>query len=106
LLQQDSALADQLPRVQHRRHPHDTAAWCDERAEADQLAAAAAENDNVRHRFELSAASWSARAEMLERMANNIRARAEAAQAEWNEEDVPLRAALCAGAEEPSDVRL
>ena len=99
-------MADQLPRVQHRRQPHDTAAWCAERAEADQLAAAAAENDNVRHRFELSAASWSARAEMLQRSEQGIRTRTEAARAEWDEEDVPLRAALRAGAEEPSDVRL
>jgi hypothetical protein len=99
-------LADQLPPVQHSRQPHDSAEWCIERAAADRSAAMAAENDNVRQRYELSAASWTARAEMLQRMADNIRARTEAAHAEWNDEDVPLRAALRAGGEEPSDVRL
>ena len=99
-------MADQLPKLQHSRQPHDTADWCAERAAADRAAAVAAENDNVRQRYELSAASWSARAEMLQRIADNIRARTEAAHAEWNEEDVPLRAALRTGGKEPSDVRL
>jgi hypothetical protein len=89
LLQQESAMAGQLPRVQHSRQPHDSADWCAERAAADRAAAAAAENDNVRQRFELSAASWSARAEMLQRIANNIRARAEAAVDEEDEDDLP-----------------
>jgi len=87
-------MADRLPKVQHSRQPQDTADWCVERAEADRIAAAAADNDNVRRRFELSAESWSARADMLRRVESGIRARSAAVRAEWDEEDVPLRAAL------------
>ena len=87
-------MADRLPKVQHSRQPQDSAAWCAESAEADRAAAAATDNDNVRQRFELSAASWSARAEMLGRIEDGIRARTAAVRAEWDEEDVPLPAAL------------
>ena len=99
-------MVDPLPKLQHSRRPHDTVEWCAERAAADRISAAAADNENIRERFEVSAASWSARAAMLKMIANGIAARSEAARAEWNEEDVPLRAALRAGAEEPSNVRL
>jgi hypothetical protein len=99
-------MADRLPKVQHSRQPQDTAAWCAERAAADSAAAAATDIDNVRKRFELSAASWSARAEMLTRIEDGIRARTEANRAEWDEEDVPLRAALRGLNGELSDVRI
>ena len=72
-------MADRLPRVQHSRQPQDTAGWCVERAQADRIAAAATDNDNVRLRHELSAASWLARAEMLQRIDDSIRSRSEAA---------------------------
>jgi hypothetical protein len=87
-------MADRLPKVQHSRQPQDTASWCAERADADRAAAAATDNDNVRRRFELSATSWSARAEMLGWIEGRTQARAAAVRAEWDEEDVPLRAAL------------
>jgi hypothetical protein len=99
-------MADRLPKVQHSRQPQDTAAWCVERAEADLLAAAATDIDNVRKRFELSAASWAARAEMLGRVEDGIRARTAAVRAEWDEEDVPLRAALRGAGGGLRDVRL
>jgi hypothetical protein len=99
-------MADRLPKVQHSRQPQDTALWCDERAAADRAAAAATDNDNVRKRFELSAASWSARAEMLKQIEQGARARTAAVRAEWDEEDVPLRAALRGVGGGLRDVRL
>jgi hypothetical protein len=99
-------MVEPLPKLQHSRRPHDTAEWCAERAAADRISAAAADNENIRERFEVSAASWSARAAMLRMIAKGIAGRGKAARAEWDEEDVPLRAALRAGAKEPTDVRL
>ena len=99
-------MADRLPKVQHNRQPQDTATWCAERAEADRIAAAATDIANVRKRFELSAASWSARAEMLRRIEDGIHARTKADRAEWDEEDAPLRAALRGTDGEVGDVRL
>jgi hypothetical protein len=99
-------MADRLPKVQHTRQPQDTAVWCIERAEADRLAAAATDIDNVRKRFELSAASWSARGEMLRRIEDGIQARSAAVRAEWDEEDVPLRTALRGVGGGQRDVRI
>ena len=84
------AIAVRLPAIQHSRQPQDTASWCVERAEADRAAAAATDNDNVRRRFELSAASWAERAEMLGRIEARIRARTDAVRAERDEQHAPL----------------
>lgn len=58
-------MAGQLPGPQVRKASQDTAAWCNERAAADLAAAAASDNENVRRRYELSAESWKARAELF-----------------------------------------
>ena len=47
--------------------PADTVAGCRERAEADLLASVAMATRNARQRLETSAASWTARAELLQR---------------------------------------
>lgn len=82
-------MADRLPTVRHSRQQHDSAAWCAERAEADRITAAAATNDNIRRRHELSAASWDARAEMLRRFEDNVRTRSEPLCAGVNETALP-----------------
>jgi hypothetical protein len=100
-------MSDRLPSVQHRsKQPHDTASGCAERAAADLAAAAATNIDNVRRRFEISAESWMARAAMLQRVADSADARTATEHAEWNEEDVPLRAALRGRDGEADHVRL
>lgn len=99
-------MTDRLPTVRHNRQPQDTALWCAERADADRAAAAATDNDNIRNRFELSAASWSARAEMLRKNESRTAALTAAARAEFDEEDVPLRAELCGAGGGRRDVRL
>ena len=99
-------MADRLPKVQHSRQPPETASWCVERADADRAAAAATDNENVRRRFELSAASWSARAEMLGWIENRTRARTVATRIEWDEDDLPLPAALRRTGEGRRNVRL
>ena len=48
-----------------RKASRDTTGSCNERAAADLAAAAATDNENIRRRFELSAESWKARAELL-----------------------------------------
>jgi predicted RNA polymerase sigma factor len=53
----------------------DTIAGCRNRAEADLLAAVTVATANERIRFETSAASWSARADMLQRLDDNHEAR-------------------------------
>jgi len=54
------------PHVPHiRKASRDTTGSCNERAAADLAAAAATDNENIRRRFELSAESWKARAELL-----------------------------------------
>lgn len=58
-----------LPRMTARtvKAPYDTVSGCRSRAEADLLASVSILTDNARRRMERSAASWLARAEMLER---------------------------------------
>jgi len=99
-------MANRLPKLQRGRRPQDTADWCAERAAADQIAAASSQNDNIRRRHELSAESWLARAAMLRMTVYGVRARNDAARAEWDEEEVPSRSALRAGVAGLSDVRL
>ena len=57
------------------RQPGDTAEGCRNRAAADLLAAAAMSTRNGTLRMEASSASWSARAEMLQRIDNSYEAR-------------------------------
>jgi hypothetical protein len=98
-------MADRLPTLRHRRQQHDTAAWCAERADADRITAAAAINDNIRRRHELSAESWNARAEMLRRIEGNTRVRSGTLLTEVSEETLPSPAARHATALEAEDVR-
>jgi hypothetical protein len=78
-------MSDRLPGPRHKRRPQDTPSWCTERAEADRIAAAAAGNDNVRMRFQLSAESWSARAEILQRFEDGASAPTDRKRAGWRE---------------------
>lgn len=55
--------------------PADTAVGCRERAAADLLASAAMSTRNGRQRLETSAASWTARAELLQRDEDDFEAR-------------------------------
>lgn len=57
------------------KSPHDTAAWCRDRAEADLLASVTMAIANERIRLETSAASWSARADLLQRLDDSAAAR-------------------------------
>lgn len=57
------------------KQPQDTVAGCRDRAEADLLASVVLSTANERRRLETSAASWSARAEMLQRLDDNHAAR-------------------------------
>jgi hypothetical protein len=55
--------------------PGDTAAGCRDRAAADLLAATAMGTRNGQQRLEASAASWTARAELLQRDEDDFEAR-------------------------------
>ena len=48
-----------------RKASRDTSGSCSDRAAADLAAAAATDNENIRQRYERSAESWKARAELL-----------------------------------------
>ena len=61
--------------VRARRDQRDTAAGCRERASADLLKAAPMLIANERARMEASAASWTARADLLERLETSFAAR-------------------------------
>lgn len=50
------------------KQPQDTIGGCRSRAEADALASTDTSTDNARIRLETSAASWAARADMLQRL--------------------------------------
>jgi len=62
--------------ARHVSVKRETALACRERAEADLLASAAMINANQRTRLETSAASWSARASVLERVEKGIATKA------------------------------
>jgi hypothetical protein len=57
------------------RLPADTAAGCRDRAAADLLASAAMATRNGQQRLEASAASWTARAELLQHDEDDFEAR-------------------------------
>ena len=63
------------PIARTTKAPHDTAAGCRSRAESDLLASVAMINVNERMRMERSAASWTARANLLERLNDGMIAR-------------------------------
>jgi hypothetical protein len=77
-----SALPAQ-PKARVLKQPQDTIDGCRSRAEADLLASVAMLTANERLRMETSAASWSARAAMLQRLDDSHEARkAQIARAE------------------------
>lgn len=63
------------PQARTLKQPQDTVAGCRGRAEADLLASVVLLTANERIRLETSAASWSARADMLQRLDDNQAAR-------------------------------
>lgn len=75
------------------KQPQDTVAGCRDRAEADQLASVVVATANERVRLETSAASWSARANMLQRLDDNHEARKAqvAATASSDDKASPIR---------------
>jgi predicted RNA polymerase sigma factor len=80
------------PQARTSKQPQDTVAGCRDRAEADLLASVAVVTANERARLETSAASWSARASMLQRLDDNHEARkAKAASAIGEDEASPIR---------------
>lgn len=56
------------PSPRGSKQPQDTIGGCRSRAEADALASTDTSTDNARIRLETSAASWAARADMLQRL--------------------------------------
>lgn len=63
------------PLARGAKRVEDTITGCRNRAEADLLAAVTVATANERIRFETSAASWVARADMLQRLDDNHEAR-------------------------------
>jgi hypothetical protein len=63
------------PPARTSKQPQDTVAGCRGRAAADLLASVAMLTANERRRLETSAASWTARAEMLQRCDDSMAAR-------------------------------
>ncbi len=63
------------PPARGSKKPHETIAGCRIRAEADLLASVVMSTANERIRLETSAASWNARADMLQRLDDNHEAR-------------------------------
>ena len=63
------------PQARGFKQPQDTVAGCRSRAEADLLASLVMAIPNERIRLETSAASWTARAEMLQRLDDTHAAR-------------------------------
>jgi hypothetical protein len=81
------------PQARSSKQPQDTIAGCRSRAEADLLASVVVSTANERIRLETSAASWNARADMLQRLDDNHAARmAKVARAGSSEDEVsPIR---------------
>lgn len=75
----DSAPAPQARKLPLERRPEDTAVGCHGRAEQSMVAAAAMDTVNGRQRMETSAATWTARAELLGRLEAKQAAREDAA---------------------------
>lgn len=64
-----------IPAARSHKQPHDTAAGCHAFAEADRVRASAMVMGHGRAKFEHSAATWQARSDMLQRLADSQRAR-------------------------------
>ena len=75
------------PQQRRAKAPQDTAGGCRDRATADLALAATMDTDNRRLRFEQSAAAWSQRAQMIQRLDESFEARRTAAAAMWAEEE-------------------
>ena len=67
-----------LPGRSRRRRPEDTADGCRALAEADRTRAAAMANDHMRGSLERSAATWTDRATLLDRLEDQATARVKA----------------------------
>jgi hypothetical protein len=68
-----------------RRAFQDTAVGCHELAAADLARALLMDTENARQRFETSASSWTARAELIQRLDDSFEARRAVAMAEWRD---------------------
>lgn len=75
--------------LSHERR--DTAAGCRERAAADLLESATLATVKGRQRMESSAASWTERAELLDRLEASLAARQSAVQESPDDDEAPLR---------------
>ena len=84
----------------------DTADGCRERAASDSVEAAAMDTANGRLKLEHSAASWTARADLLQRLEDNFETRRTAAFAAWQREDAREASCLSVSLMEAQDVRL
>ncbi len=79
------------PQARGFKQPQDTVAGCRSRAEADLLASVVMSTANERIRLETSAASWNARADLLQRLDDNYAARkAKVARDAGNEDEASL----------------
>lgn len=76
------------------KSPRDTAAGCRIRAEADLLASVTMLTANERIRLEVSAASWGARAELLQSIDDRTAARKAQVRARLDETGDPLNVRL------------
>jgi hypothetical protein len=81
------------PQARSSKQPQDTIVGCRSRAEADLLASVVVSTANGRIRLETSAASWNARADMLQRLDDNHAAHmVKVARAGSSEDEVsPIR---------------
>ncbi|MGQ0589208.1 MAG: hypothetical protein ACT4N8_06715 [Sphingosinicella sp.] len=71
----DAPLDGRLKPFRASKRAEDTAVGCRANAAADLVRAAASGREYFRHRLEHSAAVWTARAELLERLARKLAAR-------------------------------
>lgn len=72
-----------------RRTARETPDWCRQRAAADLVAAGEMDTANGRLRFQYSAVSWTARADLLQRLEDSSKARRIASAKVWPEGDTP-----------------
>jgi hypothetical protein len=80
------------PQARGSKQPQDTVGGCRDRADADLLASVAMATANERRRLETSAASWNARADMLQRLDDTHQARkAKLARGGGGEDEAPVR---------------
>lgn len=82
----DDAAPEESPPPPHRstrRAPGATPEWCRQRAAADLVAAGEMDTVNGRLRFEHSAVSWTARADLLQRLEDRSAARRIASLTFW-----------------------